>query len=181
MKSALRNTLLALAAAGALAASPLAVLESSYPDFSNISGAPTAIGALDVGSNTITGHVGLTLNADPDFFSITMPGGLSIVSVSINIPLFGTSFGNSASKWELLGPNGGLTNFTATGTYGLGGLAINSSPLVFGLEPGTGGVVADSFDYVVTITVQSAVPEPATWVLAAAGLAAVSLLRRRTA
>lgn len=91
------RTLLAGFAAASLAApafaAPLSITEST--DFSN-SAPGTLIGTLDVGVNTISGHVGIDL---ADYFQLSLPDLLGVTDVVV-----------SFSDPEAVYTSGGVTN-----------------------------------------------------------------------
>ncbi len=72
---------------GAAVALPLSVTESG--DFSGSGLSPTAVGTLDAGINTISGDTadGAPF-PDSDFFSVTLPDGLSIIGISLSVSSF---------------------------------------------------------------------------------------------
>ncbi|MFN7921506.1 MAG: PEP-CTERM sorting domain-containing protein [Bryobacteraceae bacterium] len=167
--------LFAYAAYGA----PITVSEP--PDFPD-SGGPTYV--LDVGTNTISGHVnGCAACGGTDFkdnFSVTVPAGVEITSAffaatnftnggGLNPKLgvfsyaggFGTNFG---SGMPLFGQ--GTYSFTATSPESIS--ALSEVPL------------AGAFDYTLTFDVQaSETPEPSSAALALGGLLAAYWRSRR--
>ncbi len=193
----LAPAILAVCAAGAQA--QVAWDESTQGDFAGSGLAPTAI-SLGLGSNLILGSTGRTAGVvDRDYFSFTLPAGWQLDTITV---LPGSSFlGQGAASFiavqggpqVTVNPTGGSAtgllgwvhyseNDVGTDILGLMGIGPGAIGFAGALPAGTysfwvqdtGTGVADfRFDFAV-----SAVPEPAGWALALAGLAGL-LARRR--
>ena len=152
--------------AGSAGALPLAVTESG--DFSG-SLPGTAVGTLGIGVNTISGDTADNAPLpDGDVFSVNLPGGLSISSLSLAVSSFVNGFAGS-SFITLSAPGSGFEGFNGDGTVTVDPFTISGTTVEFVVK-GDGGVVSgrDTFDYTLSITV---VPEPATATLLAFGFA----------
>jgi len=190
--------LLAAGAAGAQA--NVAWDETAQGDFAGSGLVPTAI-ALGQGSNLVLGSTGRTAGVvDRDYFSFTLAAGTQLDSITV---LPGSSFlGTGAASFiavqagpqVTVNPTGGSPegllgwvhyseNDVGTDILGLMGIGPGAIGFAGPLPAGTysfwvqdtgTGVANFRFDFAV-----SAVPEPAGWALALAGLAGVAGWRAR--
>jgi len=190
--------LLAAGAAGAQA--NVAWDEAAQGDFAGSGLVPTAI-ALGQGSNLVLGSTGRTAGVvDRDYFSFTLAAGTQLDSITV---LPGSSFlGTGAASFiavqagpqVTVNPTGGSPegllgwvhyseNDVGTDILGLMGIGPGAIGFAGPLPAGTysfwvqdtgTGVANFRFDFAV-----SAVPEPAGWALALAGLAGVAGWRAR--
>jgi hypothetical protein len=185
---ALAAGILWLAASGA--AVPLVVQEPGQapPDDFDCCG-PVFLGTLDVGVNTISGDTqggerpGRA--ADEDRFSVNLPGGLSITSITLSVSSYINNTPTRSSSVSLLAPSSGTESFECFGNCGtiiVSPFAISGSPIAFLVQGNQefvdppGFVTTDTFVYTLSITV---VPEPAAAVLVALGLAGAAVAARR--
>jgi PEP-CTERM motif-containing protein len=173
--------------------------ESVSGDLSGAGLAPTAIGALSLGSNQIFGLTGSTGGVtDRDYFTITVPNGLELSAI---IEGSGTQSGRLSFIGMEAGPQVTLPTNTTTaagllgwwhyspadiGTNVLADMSVASmgssgftAPLgagtyAFWVQDTSAGTFAYAFDLQV-------VPEPATYALMLLGLGACAVATRRRA
>jgi len=190
--------------AGSSAAHAAVISYSEPADLSNTS-FPTPLGSLDVGTNTITGSIDCTTQPEPntnaactgdrvDDFSVTLPSGDQITSVTVNVTGY-TTTGTGDSALFRMSP------LPYTGYIFLQPVSSNGLVSLFNgsiTGPGTFEFGADalqdistatypnsvSFNYVYSITVAlvstpPTVAEPATLALLGVGIAGLGFARRR--
>ena len=154
--------------AGAIHATPLSVVETT--DFAGDQANPTHVGVLDVGLNTVSGHVDDVTDLLGDSIAADLPSGLQITAVSLVITNYTATGGNASSRFYLLSPftDIGLLQPNADGTYDfLPGPPVTAAG-TYGFSNQTiGGTTSWSFDWEWQITV---VPEPSVALLLASGL-----------
>jgi len=176
--------------------------EATSGDFANVGTSPTQVN-FGLGSNLILGSTGRTAGiVDRDYFTFTLPAGWQLDTITV---MPGTvSIGPStisfiaveAGTQVLTNPTGGDPS-ALLGWWHYGPNDIGSDSLgVIGLGPGaigfSGSLPAGSYSFWIQETATgsapyvldfgvSAVPEPAAALMLAAGLAAISLRRRRQA
>lgn len=153
-------------------------------------GAETNLGAFGVGINTVQGNINSsrTVGDNADIFFAQLPIGMKIDSVAFQISAYqnvgtGMIFQSQALAFDW--PTTALLAFADFFSSGPGGLA----PLSGGALPGysfgmvapndTGIIQGASYNYLWTITVSQAIPEPTTLALLSAGLFGLGLTRRR--
>jgi hypothetical protein len=181
-------------------ATPLTITEST--DFSNTAPGGT-IGPLDVGVNTIVGHVVAADNDYADYFVLTLPAFTTLVGFELSIDNFQTfnitngtvtatgipAFGTLQVQAVGGGFFFGVTNFSNGGTGGGPATLVGPASLTaeflydpqdaFPLPPGF-IAIGGGYDYQVTYTVAAtatAVPEPATLSLFGLGLGMLTARR----
>lgn len=195
------SLMLSLACCGSALAN-VAYDEAISGDFSNLGTSPTPI-ALALGANQVLGTTGRTGGViDRDYFNFTLPAGWQLDSI---IVLPGTTsqgiselsfIGVQAGTQVTVNPTGnspaGLLGYWHFGPNDIGGDILG----VMGVAPGAQGFeaplpaasyafwVQDSGTGVASYRLEfnvSAVPEPSTWALLAAGLLVLlsPALRRR--
>jgi hypothetical protein len=162
---------LALLLASTAHATPLSVVETT--DFAEFPDPPTFVGTLDLGTNTISGHVDQATDPGGDLVSADLPTGLQITAISLEISNFGGS-GQTTSTTALVSP---LTiieqqHLSADGTYPFSnGLPITEADLYgFGSEIRVESANV-SYDWKWSIVVT---PEPASGLLLAMGMGVLS-------
>jgi PEP-CTERM motif len=184
------------AACFALPATAIPLTLAEGADLPNSPG--TNIGTLDVGFNSITGHVnGVTDLAD--YFEVFLPAALTVTRYELDVTGFTygsytTSAGTIFTRQDGFFSTNGLDFFDRAesvagdvGYFTVGPFFTGPSTFSFEfLSPQMLGVdaiiVPAGFDYSVTFTVESnvvAVPEPGTLLLTAGGLGMLLARRRR--
>jgi hypothetical protein len=183
-----RLALAALFALGSGAHAAVAWTEADAGDLSSDGLAPTAL-SFASGANTVAGSIGA---GDADYFSFVVPAGMVLSAINMNPGTYvsgAQSFIAIQAGPQVTYPVGGTPALLAFNHYDAAQLGSNilvgyllpsSSP---GLTLGTysvwlnetGGEAQYSFDFVLTL----AVPEPAAGLLFAAGMAALTVQRRR--
>jgi hypothetical protein len=169
----------AIAAFGA----PLVLTEST--DFPSVSGAP--IGALDIGFNTVDGGVAgrqNPLGGDLyDAFSVTLPAGMSLISIES----FVTDFTYGQGPFSITF-NGQINSSPISGN-GQFAVPFVSSPGDYAFtiqspsgDDDNGRGVMGGMTYQLQLTVQAdaqlGIPEPSTWALCAAAFLGMARLRK---
>jgi len=190
--------------AGSSAAHAAVIHYTEPADLSNTS-SPTPLGSLDVGTNTINGSIDCTTQPEPntnaactgdrvDDFSVTLPSGDQITSVTLNVTGYTTTgTGDSAlfrmsplpfTAYVFLHPvssNGPVSLFngsiTGPGTFEFGADALQD--ISTATYPNS-----VSFNYLYSITVAQVstappLPQPATLALLGIGLAGIGFARPR--
>lgn len=196
----MKMTIRILALAAVLPVAPMPAfgatyVESANGDLSNDRLNPTLF-ALDAGANTLTGS---TSSSDRDYLTFTVPAGFVLQSLTLNSfsPSGGLSFigiegGTQISVPPTSSSAAGLLGWTHFGSGEVGtdildnmGIASNGStgftpPLPAGeysLWIQETSPAARNYSLELALV---AVPEPASWRLGLAGLAALALWRRRS-
>lgn len=185
-----------LTATATLAQAQVNYDESVSPDLSALSGAPSVLGPLGLGLNSVTGEIneGSTAGAGgSDVFSFTVPSGQELASVeftqlggdnhffgfsNVNAAIDATSAAGNRYSTLLGSPeigtnilDGGLNSFGGSG--GSGNLGAGDYTVYFREN------AAGTFSYSLALTTVAAVPEPGSLSLLIAGTALVGLRRRR--
>jgi hypothetical protein len=152
---------------------------------------PVLLGTLDVGVNTISGdtHDGDRPGraADEDVFSVMLPAGLSITSITLAVSSYIDNTPTRRSSISLLAPSIGSESFGCNGDCGtilVSPYLISGSTIAFLVQGNQefvdppGFVTTDTFVYTLSLTV--VVPEPAAAVLVASGLTVAAFAARRS-
>jgi len=208
MVEAARSLALGIAVAATLFAAPASAAVISYTEGSDLSGAsasPTALGALGIGTNTITGSIscasGCSTGDFADYFNVTLAAGQKITSITVALSNFSQSNGAIGivdANGQAIAPIAFSTNINNGNTPGTLTLFTGSAagPGTQGFHLGITGGGSSSraldFDYEVDIMVADAsvigpngdgqaAPEPATLALLGAGLFGLAATRRRKA
>jgi len=168
------------------------VFDESGGDFSNDPAAPTSVGQLFTGLNTISGNTG---SADQDIVTFSVGANDTVTSFVITEftdaggHFFGLAEGNTApatapeflyaglvsstdAPLQILGSSGG--SVFGTGGSGVPSLLAAGDYTVFFNE--TSGA---SPNYTAEIVVTTAIPEPGSLAFLSAGLGLIALRRRR--
>lgn len=189
---------LTLAALLPLAAHAGGYNEGVSGDLSNSGLTPTAV-TLTVGANQVTGTTGNVGGVDRDYFTFTLPAGWRLDAVTV---MAGTTTGGSASFIGVAAGNQVTTVPTAGTAVGLLGWTLYSTEMIgsdllpqmavpdlgstgftpplgagtysFWIQETAQGAVNYNFNFAV-----SAVPEPTSLALWAAGLAGLVALQKR--
>jgi hypothetical protein len=172
--------LTALAFAAALGAAPITVTEP--PDFPGAAGPVYNLGA---GVNTISGSVSGCPGCGGDYqdnFTVVLPSGFTLISGFFSATY--NSGGGSNPQLACASGQGcfgaGLFSGIGSGNFTNGQYAITVTSPYSTLSVETPGSSSYTFSFTVTGDgpSRSEVPEPSTWALLGAGLAAIGLLRR---
>lgn len=162
-------------AATALAA-PFAITEP--PDIPG-SGGPTFV--LDIGTNTINASVSGCPNCPgsdfQDNFSVTLPGGMQIVSSFLS-GSYDNGGGTSPAGFCFSGEGCFFTGFFA-GMSGFTGTKAYTASSPYSLDA-QAAQIPGLTNYTMSFTVASDIPEPATGLLALPALAALYFARRKS-
>ena len=187
MKKNIGFLALALLVAGQTSYGAVVYNEGTSGDLSGNLAAPTAIASIN-GDNTVIGGVGnngntgATNGSDADYFSLVVPAGRSLTSITVDSYLFsggnpGSSFFGYVAGTGFTGQGGGDVDAFQLFNAGTGNLISSSLPL----GPGTYSfwiqeTTPTTVNYQLTFT---QVPEPATAGMLALGSLVFVGMRKR--